>query len=112
MRLSERDLNHYAIIPVMIIAEVTLTPLGEGTSVSKYVKKAFEAIRACGLKIELTPMSTVIEADKFEDIFEAVIKGEKAMIESGAKRIIIDIKIDHRLDKDATMEKKKNAILR
>ncbi len=96
----------------MIIAEVTLTPLGKGTSVSKYVKKAYEAIRACGLKIELTPMSTVIEASRIEDIFDVVMKGEKAMIESGAERIIIDIKIDHRLDKEATMESKKEAVLK
>ena len=94
----------------MIIAEVTLTPLGEGTSVSKYVKKAFEAIKSSGLNIELTPMSTVIEAERIEDIFEAVLKGERAMIEYGAKRVIIDIKIDHRLDKNATMDGKKRAI--
>lgn len=95
----------------MIIAELTITPLGEGTSVSRYVKRAFEAIKSTGLKIQLTPMSTVIEAKSLDEIFHAAELGERAMIEMGAKRIIIDIKIDHRLDKDATMESKKRAVL-
>jgi len=95
----------------MIIAELTITPLGEGTSVSKYVKAALKAMQASGLKMELTPMSTVVEASTLDDIFNVAKMGEKAMIEMGAKRIIIDIKIDHRLDKEATMESKKRAVL-
>ncbi len=95
----------------MIIAELTLTPLGEGTSVSRYVKEALKAIRSTGLKVELTPMSTVIEAPSIEDIFEAVRRGEDAMFRMGAKRVIVDLKIDHRVDKEATMESKKRAVL-
>ncbi len=94
----------------MIIAELTITPLGKGTSVSKYVKAAFRAIKSTGLKVELTPMSTVVEASTLDEIFNAVKKGEEAMINEGAERIVIDIKIDHRLDKDATMESKKRAV--
>ncbi|MCD6275376.1 MAG: MTH1187 family thiamine-binding protein [Thermoplasmata archaeon] len=96
----------------MIIGELTITPLGEGTSVSKYVKAAVEAIKSLGLKMELTPMSTVIEAENLKQIFRAAELGEEAMIKLGAKRVIIDIKIDHRLDKNATMESKRRAILK
>ena len=95
----------------MIIAEVTLTPLGVGTSVSRYVRAAFEVIKNSGLKYELTPMSTIIEAPTLEQIFSLVERAEKAMLDAGAKRVIIDMKIDHRIDKDATMETKKKAVL-
>jgi len=95
----------------MIIAELTITPLGEGTSVSKFVKEAFKAISSTGLKIELTPMSTVVEANNIDEIFRAAKLGEEAMLKLGAKRVIIDIKIDHRLDKNATMETKKRAVM-
>ncbi len=95
----------------MIIAEFTLTPLGKGVSVSKYVKKAFEVIKNSGLKYELTPMSTVLEARTLDEIFEVVKKAEEKMLEEGALRVVIDIKIDHRLDKDASMESKKKAVL-
>ena len=95
----------------MIIAELTLTPLGVGTGVSGYVKKAFEVIKNAGVKYELTPMSTIIEAETLEDIFKVVKAAEEAMLNAGAKRVIIDLKIDHRVDKDATMESKKRAVL-
>ncbi len=95
----------------MIIAELTLTPLGVGTSVSRYVKAAFEAIKNSGLKHELTPMSTVVEAKSLDELFSVVKASEEAMLRSGAKRVIIDLKIDHRIDKEATMDSKKLAIL-
>ena len=95
----------------MIIAELTLTPLGKGTSVSRYVRAAYEAIRESGLRHELTPMSTVIEARTLDEIFGVVKRAEERMLEMGAERVIIDIKIDHRLDKDATMDTKKRAVL-
>ena len=94
----------------MIIAELTLTPLGVGTSVSGYVRAAFEVIRASGLKYELTPMSTIIEARTLDEIFRVVKEAEEAMLELGAERVVIDIKIDHRLDLDATMASKINAV--
>ncbi len=94
----------------MIIAELTLTPLGVGTSVSKYVKAAFQELQKSGLKIMLTPMSTVMEAESLDDIFSAVKNAERAMLKAGAQRVIIDIKIDHRIDKEATMEKKLRAV--
>jgi len=94
----------------MIIAELTLTPLGVGTSVSRYVRAAFEVIRVSGLKYELTPMSTIIEASTLDEIFNLVAEAEVAMIELGAERVVVDIKIDHRVDKDATMETKLKAM--
>jgi len=40
----------------MIIAELAIFPTSEGVSVSKYVKKAIEAIEATGLKHETGAM--------------------------------------------------------
>ncbi len=95
----------------MIIAELTMTPLGEGVSVSRYVRLAFEIIKNSGLKYELTPMSTVVEGRTLDEIFNVVKKAEEAMLNAGAQRVVIDITIDHRIDKDATMDSKKEAIL-
>ena len=95
----------------MIIAELTLTPLGVGKSVSRYVKAAYEVIRDSGLNHELTPMSTVLEARTLDEIFSVVKRAEERMLDMGAERVIIDIKIDHRVDKDATMKSKKSAVL-
>ena len=95
----------------MIIAEVSITPLGTGVSVSKYVRIAYEKLKTRNLKLMLTPMSTIIEAQKLEDIFDAVKDAEEAVLNAGAKRVIISMKIDHRIDKDATMDSKIDAVI-
>jgi len=97
-------------IKIMIIAELAIFPTSEGISVSKYVRRAIEIIEESGLKHETGAMSTVIEAENMDEIFEIIKKTHDAMVEMGAKRIHIDLRIDHRLDKDATIESKKRAV--
>ncbi|MEA2054616.1 MAG: MTH1187 family thiamine-binding protein [Candidatus Thermoplasmatota archaeon] len=94
----------------MIIAELAIFPISEGTSVSKYVREALKALEKTGLKYESGAMSTCIESPDLESIFDAVEKAHDAIVKMGAKRIQIALSIDHRLDKDATMESKLKAI--
>lgn len=94
----------------MIIAEFSIFPTSEGTSVSKYVKEAIKIIERSGLKHETGGMSTTIEAPDLDILFKVVEKCHEALVKMGAKRIHIDLKVDHRLDKDATIESKLKAI--
>ena len=95
-----------------IIAEISIFPVGEGTSLSPYVKKAFEAIRSVeGLKLQVTPMCTILEATDLEQILEAFKRAHKAVKEAGAKRIVAHLKIDDRLDKPRSMEDKVKAVV-
>jgi len=94
----------------MIIAELAIFPTSEGVSVSRYVKKAIEEIERSGLKHETGAMATTIEARTLDEIFDVIKKAHKAMVDMGVKRIHIDLRIDHRLDKEATIESKKRAV--
>ena len=94
----------------MIIAELAIFPTSEGASVSKYVKCVVSEIKKTGLKYETGSMATVIETQNFDEIFQVVKKAHDALIEMGVKRIHIDLRIDHRLDKEATIESKKRAL--
>lgn len=95
-----------------IIAEISIFPVGEGTSLSPYVKRALEAIRSVeGLKLQVTPMCTILEATDLEQILEAFKRAHKAVKEAGAKRIVAHLKIDDRLDKPRSMEDKVKAVL-
>lgn len=94
----------------MIIAQVSITPIGVGTSVSEYVKAALEKIREGGVRYEVNAMSTVIEVESLEKLFEVIKRAHQAVIERGAKRVITEIKIDDRKDKDATIESKVRAV--
>jgi len=95
-----------------IIAEISIFPVSEGTSLSPYVKRAIEAIRSVdGVRLQLTPMGTILEATDLEQILEAFKRAHKAVREAGAKRIVAHLKIDDRLDKPRSMEDKVKAIL-
>jgi uncharacterized protein (TIGR00106 family) len=95
-----------------IIAEISIFPIGEGTSLSPYVKKAVEAIRSVdGLKLQVTPMCTILEATDLEQILEAFKRAHKAVREAGAKRVVAHLKMDDRLDKPRSMEDKVKAVV-
>jgi len=83
-----------------IIAQFTLIPIGTGsTSLAKYVAEAIRGLKEGGINYQLTPMSTIIEGETLDEIFEAIKKAHEALIKTGVKRISILINIDDRLDK-------------
>ena len=90
-----------------MIAEFSIHPLGEGTSVSSYVRAALSELKkAKGLRLEVTPMATVIEAEKLSDILPAVEAAHESMFRLGAKRVDFMLRVDDRRDKKRRMEDK------
>lgn len=96
----------------MIIAEFSIFPTSEGASVSRFVKEAVAAIEKSGLRNETGGMSTTIEAPSLEALFQVIKEAHAAILKMGVKRIHIDLRVDHRLDKDATISSKLKAICR
>ena len=96
----------------MIIAELSIVPLATPTtSVSKYVKTVLSTLRQeKNLIIYPNAMATVLEAPDLQTLFAAVEKAHNAVLATGAKRVITQLKIDDRRDKKATVETKLKAI--
>jgi uncharacterized protein (TIGR00106 family) len=94
----------------VIIAEFAIFPTSEGISVSRFVKEAVRVIEESGLHSETGGMSTVIEAPDLNSLFAVVAKAHSAILKMGAKRVHLDLRIDHRLDKEATIASKRRAI--
>ncbi len=94
----------------MIIAELSIFPTSEGASVSSYVKQAVQIIESSGLKSKTGGMSTVIESPDLKALFTLIEKTHQAMVERDVKRIHIDLRIDHRLDKEASVDSKLKSI--
>ncbi len=94
----------------MPMAEITIIPLGSGTSVSRFVAKAVEIPKRKGLKFKVTPTSTVIEGD-LDVLFEVLKEMHEAPFKEGIKRVVTVIKIDDRRDKDIDMDYKVQAVL-
>ncbi len=67
-------------------------------------------IEASGLYHETGGMATTIESPDLTTLFGVVEKAHKAIVNMGAKRIHIDLRVDHRLDREASIESKLKAI--
>lgn len=87
----------------MIISQLSIAPVGKDVSLSKYVKKVISVLNESNIKFETNDMATVIETEYLETLFNVVEKAHKAVIESGAQRVITELKIDDRRDKNVTM---------
>ena len=90
----------------MIIASLAIFPTSEGASVSRYVKEVLKVLDESGLKHQTGGMNTTIEAPDLDTLFSVISKAHEVLAGMGAKRIHIDLNVDHRLDKDASIASK------
>jgi uncharacterized protein (TIGR00106 family) len=95
---------------ILILAQLSVYPIGEGTSLSRFVKKGIKVIKESGYHYEIGGMSTAIEVPDLDALFLLVKKVHQAQIDEGGQRIIIDLKVDDRRDKDASIRSKRNAV--
>lgn len=91
------------------MAFVSITPLGDGESVSKYVSRAVRVIKESGLEWQLTPMGTVLEGEKLEDVLAVINRAAEILNE--CNRISISIKIDYRRDRKGGLDKKVKSVM-
>ena len=93
-----------------MIAQLSVYPLGVGTSLSRFVKKGVAIIEQSGYTYEIGGMSTTIEIPDLDALFALIKQVHAAHISEGAGRVIIDLRVDDRWDKNATIESKKAAV--
>ncbi len=94
----------------MAVAEIVITPLGTGSpSLSKYVAKVHRVLDKYQVKYQLTPMSTVIEAD-VDTIFKIAREMHEVLFSEGVQRVVTSLRVDDRRDKELTMEGKVRAV--
>ena len=94
----------------MYIGFLIVSPLDRGPSLSRFVKRAVEAIEGTGLSYQVTPMGTIIEAGSLEEIFSAARAAVDAVAGEGSQRISLSLKVDIRFDKDISMDSKVRSI--
>ncbi len=82
----------------MAIAQVTIIPIGVGSSVGNHIAKIQAELEKSDLEFEINDMSTVI-AGEFKQILEIVSRLHEIPFKNGAMRVITNISIDERRDK-------------
>ncbi|OYD16857.1 hypothetical protein CH330_01555 [candidate division WOR-3 bacterium JGI_Cruoil_03_51_56] len=95
----------------MPIFDISVSPLGTGsTSVSRYVRAAFEVIKKSGLKYTLSPMGTCLQGD-WDKIFATIKQIHDTLADMGCGRLVTSIRIDDRRDKEQPMQAKVERVL-
>ncbi len=78
----------------MVLLEFSMSPLGKGESVGKYVSRSLEIIDKSGVEYRLNPMGTVLEGE-WEDVFDVVRQCYERM-RKDCPRISCTMKVDYR----------------
>lgn len=94
----------------MAIVAVSISPVGEGVSVSAHVAAALRVARAQDrVGVQLGPMFTTLDGELGE-IFALIQRMQEAVFEAGAERVGTVIKIDDRRDRAVAMGDKVQAV--
>ena len=78
----------------MVLLEFSMSPLGTGESVGKYVARSLDIIDKSGVNYRLNPMGTVLEGE-WDDVMRVVTRCFQRM-KRDCRRISCSIKIDYR----------------
>ena len=84
------------------LAEIQVVPLGVGVSVRKEVMRAHHLIEESGLTVQLHSYGTNVEGE-LDEIFEVVKKVHETLHAEGTVRLVTNMKIGTRTDKDASL---------
>lgn len=92
----------------MAVGEITVFPVGEGPDMQRHVQAAVAAIQRSGVRSQVTALGTNVEGDPVA-ILAAARAAFEACLASGARRAILEVRIDHRLDKAHTLAEMQQA---
>lgn len=94
----------------MALLEISVVPVGtESPSISSHITQACKEARRNGIKFHVTPTSTVMEGD-MPALLDVARQMHQAAFRGGSQRVVTNISIDERRDKDLTMEQAISAV--
>ena len=91
-----------------MIAEFTISPIGVGESLSRYVAQVIDLVDKSGLPYLLTPMGTIVEGE-WEEVLGLIERCHKRMLEL-APRVATRIYIDDRPGRRGLLEYKTKSV--
>jgi uncharacterized protein (TIGR00106 family) len=94
----------------MPLLEISVVPVGTSdSSFSSYVNNAVQTIKQKGLNFQVTPTSTVIEGD-MNQLMDVAKEIHNNALQQGVDRVITNITIDDRKDKQLNMSNQVNIV--
>ena len=94
----------------MAIVAVSISPVGDGVSVSRQVAEALRILTEQNrVRFRLDPMFTTLDGD-LDEIFSLICQMQEAVFATGVVRLGTVIKIDDRRDRAVSMEEKVDSV--
>jgi uncharacterized protein (TIGR00106 family) len=88
----------------MALLEISVVPVGTDTpSISSFITEACREAKRNGIKFDVTPTATVMEGD-LPALMHVAQQMHQAAFRAGTQRVVTNISIDERRDKDLTMK--------
>jgi len=94
----------------MVLLEFSMSPLGKGESVGKYVARSLDIIDKSGIPYQLNPMGTVLEGE-WDEVF-AVVRRCYQRMRQDCNRISCTIKVDFRKGHSGRLSSKVKSVER
>jgi uncharacterized protein (TIGR00106 family) len=88
----------------MVLLDFSMSPMGKGESVSRYVARCLEIVAASGLDYRLHAMGTTLEGE-WDQVFGVVQRCFEAL-KPACDRITVSIKVDYRKGPGGRLESK------
>jgi uncharacterized protein (TIGR00106 family) len=88
----------------MVLLEFSMTPVGQGESVSAHVARVLDLIDRSGIPYQLTPMGTIIEGDWAETM--GLVTRCFELLAAEFPRVAVHMKVDYRAGPDSRMRSK------
>lgn len=85
-----------------VIAEISLIPIGVGVHLSEYIAECQRVFREAGLSVELHANGTNVEGE-WDDVLAAVKACHERVHGAGAPRIVSNIKLGTRTDREQSL---------
>jgi uncharacterized protein (TIGR00106 family) len=88
----------------MVLLEMSIVPLGQGESVSKYVAECVDLVDRSGLNYELHAMGTIVEGDLSQVL--ALMQQCIEQVAKSSNRVTCTAKLDYRQNTTGTLQSK------
>lgn len=94
----------------MALLEISVVPVGtDSPSISSHIAQACKEAQRNGIKYDVTATSTVMEGD-LRALVDVARQMHEAAFRGGSQRVVTNISIDERRDRDQSMEAAVNAV--
>ncbi|MDY6881486.1 MAG: MTH1187 family thiamine-binding protein [Desulfatiglans sp.] len=92
----------------MTLMELSMVPLGKGSSFSPYIARILTIIDESGLEYRLNPMGTVVEGE-WDDLMKVLTACFRAL-EKDSERVSAQVKFDYRRGVSGALDSKMKSV--